>query len=394
MAESLIDIDRLIDKALRSIYEGSPGYFDESLWKITTGELNKAVDSVSNASKHRHFTNKLKYQNSVFSAFKSAHETTTLRHLREASGAKSFAEFREKALSITGDYNKAWLKAEYRVAKARTRSAINYQDALQDADIYPNIEYMPSRASQPRQDHRGYYGTILSIDDPWWDTHLPPSAWGCQCWWKTTDAPSTLIPAGLPDDVSPGLDIHPGKTGRLFSNSHPYFAEMDHAAASIMRENVAAIHGVDPGSLRIFQGHRESKGCYYSLQKLGSEYETNTAIGRAFASLGNSVELFDYRNIDSRVNGIWNEFKAIKPSKNAIEKAIQRTNQQFTARNITGDITLKFSETLIPGIVLNAIKGRIGRLNPMRIDRIHFILNEKYIGTFTPEELLRGAAPF
>ena len=25
-------------------------------------------------------------------------------------------------------------------------------------------------------------GTLLPVDDPWWQTHYPPNGWGCKCW--------------------------------------------------------------------------------------------------------------------------------------------------------------------------------------------------------------------
>ena len=34
----------------------------------------------------------------------------------------------------------------------------------------------------PRPEHQAWGGTVLHIDDPWWDTHYPPCAWGCHCW--------------------------------------------------------------------------------------------------------------------------------------------------------------------------------------------------------------------
>jgi hypothetical protein len=29
--------------------------------------------------------------------------------------------------------------------------------------------------------HRLWHGTILPVDDPWWETHFPPCGWNCRC---------------------------------------------------------------------------------------------------------------------------------------------------------------------------------------------------------------------
>lgn len=275
----------------------------------------------------------------------------------------------------------------------RVRSAQQYQGALQDADIYPNIEYMPSRSVNPREEHKPYYGTILPIDHPWWDTHLPPITWGCQCWWRNTDTDTTPMPSSVPGDVSPGLDINPGKTGRIFSDSHPYFSEMNHSTPGILRENVAAIHGKTADELTIFQAH-QSKGCIYSFDKLGAEHNTNTRIGRIFASQGNGVQLFGQSSIDARVNGIWNEFKAPGPKYNNIDQGIRKANGQLLKRGIMGDITLELDSIESRGVILKAIKSRINRLDKCMLENVHFISNGNYLGRVSIKDILNDKLPF
>ncbi|NLN95856.1 MAG: head morphogenesis protein, partial [Bacteroidales bacterium] len=36
-------------------------------------------------------------------------------------------------------------------------------------------------AAEPRNDHQRLYGVVKPVDDPFWDTWLPPSDWGCRC---------------------------------------------------------------------------------------------------------------------------------------------------------------------------------------------------------------------
>lgn len=392
-------IDELIQKALKSIYSGSGGYIDPDLWKITVDELNKAVDEEYDAGRgSKYFRNKLKYQNSVFSAYKSAHQKTTLRHLREATKSESFAEFKKRALSITGDYNVNWLREEYRTGKARMRSAKNYQDALADQDLYPNIEYMPSRAVEPREEHKHYYGTILPMDHPWWNVHMPPSVWGCQCWWRTCDTDPTPVPSSRPADVSPGLDINPGKTGRIFSNSHPYIVEMDHAWNEILRENIAAIHKRSSEELTLWEPVKATNGCVYSFDKLGQEYNRHYVVGRLLAAEGNEVQVFNHLNIDAKVNGIWNEFKAPRSfTANAFDKLFQKANRQYKKRGLRGDITFHIESGANPDIIKairRGLKDRISRLGKdCRIDFVHFTWYDTYEGKVSIQEILNDKLP-
>jgi len=46
---------------------------------------------------------------------------------------------------------------------------------------FPYLKYIPSDAAFPREEHRRFYGMILPVDDPFWQTHMPPNGWGCRC---------------------------------------------------------------------------------------------------------------------------------------------------------------------------------------------------------------------
>lgn len=35
--------------------------------------------------------------------------------------------------------------------------------------------------AHPRPQHLAWNGTVLPLDDPWWDTHSPQNGWGCNC---------------------------------------------------------------------------------------------------------------------------------------------------------------------------------------------------------------------
>ena len=90
--------------------------------------------------------------------------------------------------------------------------------------MLPNLRWVPSTAAEPNAEHRAYWNTVLPIDHPFWSRHKPGDRWGCQCSLEATDDPVTNTPTSI-DHASPGLDNNPGRDGRIFSESHPYFPD-------------------------------------------------------------------------------------------------------------------------------------------------------------------------
>lgn len=71
----------------------------------------------------------------------------------------------------------------------------------------PFLRYSAVQDGRTRLEHRAWDGTILPIDDPWWDSHYPPCGWNCRCtvvqlnaWtlerrgWQVTDKPVAFAP--------------------------------------------------------------------------------------------------------------------------------------------------------------------------------------------------------
>ncbi|QGM46727.1 phage minor head protein [Methylocystis heyeri] len=100
--------------------------------------------------------------------------------------------------------------------------------------VLPYLEYLISTAGHKRLEHLAWVGTVLPVEDPWWDTHYPPSAWLCQCrtGQLSEDDAKTKIRFGqqpedfgsrtfvnkrtgevsrVPNGIDPGWDHNPGK---------------------------------------------------------------------------------------------------------------------------------------------------------------------------------------
>jgi hypothetical protein len=242
-----ISIDALFKQALNDIYkqyEINPDdmpLVDQSLFEISNAAYQYAInkefgigDSNSSVSsdfalKNESFITEFKANASVFAAFKNHQQTNDLVTLLtdENGDLRSFDNFRKLSAGINADYNETWLKTEYNQAVRSARMAAKVKSYMETADLYPNMEYMETTAATPREEHENWVGTILPINDPWWDDHMPPSAWGCECSVRNTDAPASAPP----DDtvaIDPVFANNSAKTAEIVNMAeHPYVKSVD-----------------------------------------------------------------------------------------------------------------------------------------------------------------------
>lgn len=156
----------------------------------------------------------------------------------------------------------------------------------------------PSREHRP--EHAAWHGTLLPLDDPWWDVHMPPDGWGCKCRVRQVSRteharlldqgvvagdrkqvidPETGLPTGhrekkfapvqttapkirrvewlnkrtgeielLPEGVDPGWDTNPGKTRKtnLDKMIKSKLAGADPLLAEVARKDLEAYRKLNP----------------------------------------------------------------------------------------------------------------------------------------------------
>ena len=227
-----IDLDKLLQEALDEVYSNEKEgreqpVVSEPLFKLSNDALQQGINSVFSepefGKKNEEFINEFRHNTAVFSAFKNHRQTEDIVALLydDEGNLRSFREFRKLALQVSKDYNVNWLQTEYNTAVRAARSAVNYRKALETKHLYPNLEYIESTASVQREEHLEYVGTILPIEHPWWDTHMPPSAWNCACSVRPTNKDVTEVPPA--DLVNPVFKNNPGKTAEPVNlKEHPY----------------------------------------------------------------------------------------------------------------------------------------------------------------------------
>lgn len=140
---------------------------------------------------------------------------------------------------LTGKLQQAQLGSPRRLktlydANMRTACAAGQWERAQRTKAglpYFIYELGPSR--EHREDHARYDGLVLPVDDPFWDTHMPPNGWGCKCRVRQITKAEAAVHGGLserprqkvkkyvnnrtgevstvPVDIDPGWASNPGK---------------------------------------------------------------------------------------------------------------------------------------------------------------------------------------
>lgn len=223
----------LIEVALKRIYEGFDVKqdIDPELYKHTVDVLNKAVSKgfgkVELGGRNEEFLHELKYNNSVFAAFKTHRQQNDLHQLLldEKGDLKPFARFKKDTEPVIGSYNTHWLQTEYTTAVKCARTASEFLTYERESDLYPNIKWLSSMAVEPREAHKSYYGMIRALNDPFWKTTYPGCLWGCQCGSANTAEPVThgeKQPVKDAPKPARGLEENPAYSKACFSDQHPY----------------------------------------------------------------------------------------------------------------------------------------------------------------------------
>lgn len=103
----------------------------------------------------------------------------------------------------------------------------------------PYLRYVAVMDDRTRPLHAHWHNTILPVDHPWWDTHIPPNGWNCRCMvqslserdlkrygFKVTETPPPIemepreintssgkVVIQVPKGIDPGFAYNPGKAG-------------------------------------------------------------------------------------------------------------------------------------------------------------------------------------
>lgn len=302
------------------------------------------------------FRQALKDDADVFAAFRTHRMQNDIASqlLDENGKLKEFRRFQEDAESVIGTYNNHWLRTEYDTAVLRARYAADWKRFSRNADILPNLKWMPTTSADPDVFHMEYWriGLTLPKTHPFWKNHHPHDRWGCKCDLEETDDPVTGIIPEVDYKPSPGLENNPGLEPELFSHTHPYYENTYPGAEKAVEKMIHyTVIPTRSGKLRIHDGHGKH------------ERDENIRIGTYLAEKHDyEIDLLDNpqnrKSADSynRTLEVEQEYKMnVTPTKSSIDNLLRDAKKQ------ADDIVLWIDSDISLENLAAAIRSRVKR---------------------------------
>lgn len=206
--------------------------FEETLRRFNEATAQGLAESADPAIITDSFLYELRNNNAVFSAFKTHRmQNDVARQLYDPKTGqlKSFDKWKRDIKGITDHYVHSWLQTEYDTAVIRAHQAADWKHFLEEADVFPNVRWMPTTSIVPDPLHEHYWTKKLTlpVNHPFWQEHRPGDRWNCKCSLQQTDEPvnAEALDGYTPPLPMPGLDNNPADDGKLFSDTHPYYTE-------------------------------------------------------------------------------------------------------------------------------------------------------------------------
>ena len=135
------------------------------------------------------FLDMLRHGNAVISAFKTHRMQNDMaaRLLDKDGKLKPFRTWMRDVKDIASHYTVRWLRTEYDTAILRAHEAAAWRQARQEADVLPNLRWMPTTSASPDVIHKAFWSMKLTlpVNHPFWKKHRPQDRWGCKCWQRS-----------------------------------------------------------------------------------------------------------------------------------------------------------------------------------------------------------------
>lgn len=336
------------DEIYPELYEAARDTFERAL------QEGYPIEDVDDADTL--FRQALKDDADVFAAFRTHRMQNDIASqlLDENGKLKEFRRFQEDAESVIGTYNNHWLRTEYDTAVLRARYAADWKRFSRNADILPNLKWMPTTSADPDVFHMEYWriGLTLPKTHPFWKDHHPHDRWGCKCDLEETDDPVTGIIPEVDYKPSPGLENNPGLEPELFSHTHPYYEKAYPGAEKAVEKMIHyTVIPTRSGKLRIHDGHGKH------------ERDENIRIGTYLAEKHDyEIDLLDNpqnrKSADSynRTLEVEQEYKMnVTPTKSSIDNLLRDAKKQ------ADDIVLWIDSDISLENLAAAIRSRVKR---------------------------------
>lgn len=159
-------------------------------------------------------------------------------------------EAKQSGLKSTLEKHRQYAEAEYRLILSGTQMGQKWRDIVNRKNELPWLRYDAVNDERTREDHKKLDGVTLPVEDPFWNTWLPPNGWNCRCTVLQLASAERVEAPSLPNDTEtpPYLRHNPGISGIIFGDQHGYFkqaataAEIRNAAAELALFDIVFIN--------------------------------------------------------------------------------------------------------------------------------------------------------
>lgn len=358
----------------------------QALINETFGVLRNAISSSITQEVPEILTYALENNAFVFSGFKTFHALREVGlSLTNSDGSiKPFERFLNDVQKINDRYNHNYLRAEYNQAVAASQMAVRWHEFEQNGNDY-YLQYRTATDSHVREEHAILHNTTLPIDDPFWDSFLPPNGWNCRC--SVVQVRKSKYPMSDPElamkrgqNCTDGAKrqifrFNPGKSMRIFPDRHPYYkvpeqdkqvigdttrkefnrtiynrlkedknytdVEFNETTGGVKATHIG--HNTHPNdNVRYFNGTLTGDDLEREFMQLAFE-SGHSVIFNNESKVGNNGNQLS--SLDMIFDGVVMDLKSITKLKDFYGNAIKAKNEQLLRYNIREDVKIK-SDTI------------------------------------------------
>lgn len=231
------DLTGVINNLIEQIHAGKiqAGDVSPELYELVSAQLYSAVEegygsTLGTSVSDDAMLKALRENVYTFSGFKNYQFIRQANDLLLNAGGqvKAFAAFKKDMLALNQEINVEFLRTEYNHAIATSQMASKWQDFTADQKTLPFLQYVTVGDSRVRDSHQKLDGITKLVNDPFWDSRLPPLDWNCRCTVKQLPAGtiSSLDGKNLPP-LKPGFGINWGKERVVFDLKKNPITEVD-----------------------------------------------------------------------------------------------------------------------------------------------------------------------
>lgn len=228
------ELKQIIESIISRLHTGElkPGDVDLDLYELTADQLYEAVERGYGATLQSNLGSEVEMLKALrenvyrFSGCKTYNFILDANKLlvTDDGKLKSFADFRKDILSLNKEYNVDHLRTEYNHAVATSQMAGKWQEFEEDKNTFPLLQYVTVGDSRVRASHASLDGIIRPVDDPFWDTYMPPNEWNCRCTVKRLpDGEISKVDHNKLPQLKGDFKTNWGKQRVVFPKDHPQF---------------------------------------------------------------------------------------------------------------------------------------------------------------------------